>query len=196
MGSTETTTLAKARELAQEQRELLRKGIDPVEHQKAQRGRLRLEAAKSITFKECADAYIAANRAGWKSAKHADQWFASFNETKRGTRKFPALTALINDLPVSAIDTGLVLKVLEPIWTKTPETAARVRGRIELVLDWAKVRGYREGENPARWRDHLKQASPGAIEARPRPSRRRALCRDAGIHGRAPREARRLRPRP
>jgi integrase len=68
---------------------------------------------------------------------------------------FPAATAAVNDLPVSTIDTGLVLKVLEPLWAKTPESARRIRGRIEAVLDWAKVRGYREGENPARWRGHL-----------------------------------------
>jgi len=73
---------------------------------------------------------------------------------------FPPVTEAINDLPVAAIDTGLVLKVLEPIWTTTPETASRIRGRIEAVLDWAKVRGYRDGENPARWRGHLKQALP------------------------------------
>jgi integrase len=113
-----------------------------------------------VTFKECADRYIAANRAGWKNEKHADQWFATFNETKRGSLKFPAATEAINALPVSAIDTGLVLKVLEPIWTKTPESASRIRGRVEAVLDWAKVRGYRDGENPASWRGHLKDALP------------------------------------
>jgi integrase len=167
LGPLHTVSLAEARAEALEARKLVRKGIDPIEHQKAQRGLQRLEAAKAITFKACADKYIEANRASWKNAKHADQWFAAFNETRRGRRAYPAATQAINDLPVSAIDTGLVLKVLEPIWTRTPESASRIRGRIEAVLDWAKVRGYREGENPARWRDHLKQALP----ARPKLSR-------------------------
>ena len=113
-----------------------------------------------MTFKQCADAYIAANRASWKNAKHADQWHATFNETRRGARVYPAATEAINDLPVSAIDTGLVLKVLEPIWTKTPEFASRIRGRIERVLGWAAVREYRQGENPARWEGHLKETLP------------------------------------
>jgi integrase len=160
LGPLHTVSLKEARAEALEARKLARKGIDPIEHQKAQRGGQKLAEAKAITFKECASKYIEANRANWKNAKHVDQWFATFNETKRGKTVFPAATAAINDLPVSAIDTGLVLKALEAIWTKTPETAGRIRGRIEAVLDWAKVRGLREGENPARWRDHLKQALP------------------------------------
>jgi integrase len=103
-----------------------------------------------MTFKQAAAAYVEANRAAWKNLKHAKQWGATFGTT----------TAAINDLAVSAIDTGLVLKVLEPIWTKKPETAVRVRGRIEAVLDWAKVRGFRDGENPARWRGHLDHILP------------------------------------
>jgi integrase len=103
-----------------------------------------------MTFKQAADAYVEANRAAWKNAKHAKQWASTFRAT----------TAAINDLGVSAIDTGLVLSVLESIWTKKPETAVRVRGRIETVLDWAKVRGFRDGENPARWRGHLDHILP------------------------------------
>ena len=113
-----------------------------------------------MTFKACADAYIKANRSGWKNDKHAAQWGATFNETRRGNRIFPAATAIINDLPIAAIDTGLVRKVLEPIWYTTPETASRVRGRIERVLAWATVAGYRTGDNPARWTGHLKELLP------------------------------------
>jgi integrase len=160
LGPLHTVSLKEARAEALEARKLVRRGIDPIEAEKAKRRQEKLEAAKAITFKECADRYIEANRAGWKNDKHAEQWVSTFNETRRGRLKFPAATDAINDLPVSAIDTGLVLKVLEPIWTKTPESASRIRGRIEAVLDWAKVRQYREGENPARWRDHLKQALP------------------------------------
>jgi integrase len=160
LGPLNTTSLAKARERAQKARDLLAEGIDPLEARDANRLQKRVEAAKSMTFKQCADAYIKANRSGWKNDKHSAQWSATFNETKRGKRVYPAATAVINDLPVSAIDTGLVRKVLEPIWYETPETASRVRGRIERVLAWATVAGYRSGDNPARWTGHLKELLP------------------------------------
>src|SRR5262249_22805187 len=116
---------------------------------RAQRG---LEDAKAITFKSCADAYIAAHRAGWRNAKHAAQWEATL-----ATYAYPVL----GGLPVQAIDTALVMKVIEPLWQTRTETASRLRGRIEVVLDWAKVRGYRNGaENPARWRGHLDHLLP------------------------------------
>jgi integrase len=160
LGPLNTTSLAKARERAQKARDLLAEGIDPLEARGANRVQKRVEAAKSMTFKQCADAYIKANRGGWKNDKHVAQWEATFNETKRGKRVYPAATAVVNDLPVSAIDTGLVRKVLEPIWYETPETASRVRGRIERVLAWATVAGYRSGDNPARWTGHLKELLP------------------------------------
>jgi integrase len=160
LGPLNTTSLAKARERAQKARDLLAEGINPREARDAERRQKRVEAAKAMTFKDCADAYVAANRGGWKNDKHAAQWGATFNETKRGKHVFPAATAVINDLPVSAIDTGLVRKVLEPIWYETPETASRVRGRIERVLAWATVAEYRTGDNPARWTGHLKELLP------------------------------------
>src|SRR5207245_8727541 len=83
--------------------------------------------------------------------KHAAQWPATL-----GAYVYP----VFGELPVAAIDTGLVVKVIEPIWTEKPETASRVRGRIESVLDWAKARGYREGDNPAQWRGHLDHLLP------------------------------------
>jgi integrase len=91
-------------------------------------------------------AYVAAHCAGWKNAKHRQQW-----ENTLVTYVSP----VFGPLSVQAIDTDLVLKAIEPIWTEKPETASRVRGRIQVVLDWARARGYREGENPARWRGHL-----------------------------------------
>jgi integrase len=160
LGPLNTTSLAKARERAQKARDLLAEGINPREARDAVRRQKKVEAAKAMTFKDCADAYVTANRGGWKNDKHAAQWAATFNETKRGKRVFPAATAVINDLPVSAIDTGLVRKVLEPIWYETPETASRVRGRIERVLAWATVAEYRTGDNPARWTGHLKELLP------------------------------------
>jgi integrase len=160
LGPLHTVSLAAARKRAADARLKVLDGLDPVDERTAHRAAKRLEAAKAMTFKQCADAYIKANRNGWKNEKHASQWDATFNETKRGKRVYPASTAVINDLPISAIDTGLVRKVLEPIWYETPETASRVRGRIERVLAWATVAGYRSGDNPARWTGHLKELLP------------------------------------
>jgi Arm DNA-binding domain len=160
LGPLNTTSLAKARERAQKARDLLAEGLNPREARDADRRQKKVEAARAMTFKECADAYIKANESTWKNDKHIAQWRATFNETKRGSLAFRAATATINDLPVSAIDTGLVRKVLEPIWYSTPETASRVRGRIERVLAWATVAGYRSGDNPARWTGHLKELLP------------------------------------
>jgi integrase len=150
LGPLHTVSLAEARKRVAEARLKAHDGIDPIEDKQAQRAAKRLSAARAMTFKQAAAAYVEANRAAWKNAKHAKQWASTFGAT----------TAAINDLAVSAIDTGLVLSVLEPIWTKKPETAVRVRGRIEAVLDWAKVRGFRDGENPARWRGHLDHILP------------------------------------
>jgi integrase len=157
MGPLAIYCLQEARAKALDARRLRHEGIDPIETRKDERLRARLEAAKAITFKECADTYIKAHRAGWRNGKHAAQWQATL-----ATYAEP----LIGTLPVQAIDTALVLKVLEPIWTTKPETAGRVRGRIEAVLDWAKVREYRQGEDPARWRGHLDKLLPARGKVR------------------------------
>jgi integrase len=146
LGSLNTFGLSEARATARKCRQLCHDGVDPLEAREAGHAAAKLNAAKSKTFEECAASYVEAHRAGWKNPKHVLQW--------GNTLKVYA-DPVFGSLPVQAIDTGLVLKVLEPIWTTKPETAGRVRGRIEAVLDWAKVRGYREGENPARWRGHL-----------------------------------------
>ena len=144
-------SLQEARTKALDARKLRHEGIDPIEARRAERARARLEEAKVITFKQCAEAYISSHRAGWRNGKHAGQWSATL-----ATYAYP----LIGGLPVQSVDTGLVLKVLEPIWTAKPETAGRLRGRIESILDYAKARGYRDGENPARWRGHLDKLLP------------------------------------
>jgi len=144
-------SLADARERAYAQRRLRLDGRDPLSTRRAERARARLEAAKAMTFRQCGTAYIEAHRAGWKNAKHAAQWTSTLE-----TYVYPTL----GDLPVEAVDTGLVIQVVEPIWATKPETASRVRGRIENILDWARVREYRQGENPARWRGHLDQLLP------------------------------------
>lgn len=140
-----------ARDLAADARRLLLEGIDPIDDRDCRRASGRVAASRVQTFAECADAYIRAHRAGWRNAKHAGQW-----ESTLATYAFPEL----GSLPVSSIDTPLVLKVLEPIWSSKAETASRLRGRIECVLDWAAVRGLREGPNPARWRGHLDHTLP------------------------------------
>jgi integrase len=157
MGPLHTVGLAEARKRAAEHRLRRHDGVDPIEARRAERLQARLDAAKAVTFKECAEGYIKAHRAGWRNGKHAAQWEATL-----GTYAEP----IIGNLSVQAIDTTLVLKVLEPIWTAKPETAGRVRGRIEVILDWAKVRGYRQGENPARWRGHLDKLLPAHSKVR------------------------------
>jgi integrase len=132
-------------------------GIDPIEARRAERARQRLDAAKAITFKQSAEAYVAAHRAGWRNEKHAAQWSATLS-----AYAYP----VIGTLSVQTIDTGLVLKVLEPIWATKPETAGRLRGRLENILDFAKVRGDRDGENPARWRGHLDKLLPARSKVR------------------------------
>jgi integrase len=134
-----------------------REGRDPLDERAAGRALQNAEAAKAVTFTDAAGRYIEAHRAGWRNAKHAAQW-----ETTLQTYAEPVL----GSLPVQAIDTALVLKVLEPLWTKRPETASRLRGRIEQILDWAKARGYRAGENPARWRGHLDKLLPARSKVR------------------------------
>ena len=159
LGSYPEVSLAEAREKARELRKQVRDGIDPIEERKVTKVRAALEAAKSKTFEECANAYIEANRAGWKNEKHVQQW-----QNTLATYAFPK----IGQLPVAAIDTGLVLSVLQQetgedkaqLWHAKTETASRLRGRLESILDWAAFRGYREGENPARWKGHLEHELP------------------------------------
>ena len=141
------------RQRAAAARELLAAGCDPIAERKGERKAAALEAAKALTFGDAAGRYIAAHRAGWRNAKHADQWRATL-----ATYAFP----IFGNLPVGSIDTALVTKALDPVWSTKPETASRLRGRIEAVLDWATARGYRIGENPARWRGHLDKLLPSA----------------------------------
>jgi integrase len=110
-----------------------------------------------MTFDQCRDAYIAAHRASWRNAKHQVQWVSTLAAYASPT---------LGNLPVQSIDVALVMKVLEPIWSAKPETSSRLRGRIERILDWAKARGFRSGENPARWRGHLDHLLPARSKIR------------------------------
>jgi integrase len=133
-------------------------GIDPLEERQRMVADA-LAAAQAaeiagITFKAVAEAYVAANEGSWRNAKHRQQW-----RNTLATYVYPE----IGELPVAEVGTPHVLRILEPIWQAKPETASRVRGRLETVLDAAKARGYRTGENPARWRGHIAQILPARM---------------------------------
>ena len=159
LGSERDVSLAEARTKASDARRQLIDGKDPLAAREGHRAQEKLQKAGSIPFAECAKKYIDAHKAGWKNEKHAEQWQATL-DTYAGP--------IIGELPVRDVDTALVLRILEPIWSKKPETASRLRGRIERILDYARVRGYRSGENPALWRGHLDKLLPKALNTKTR----------------------------
>ena len=148
---TKQNSLEQARIAAANCRQLRKDGIDPIAHKKLQALEKDLKEATTLTFKECAEQYIEAHEQGWKNKKHAAQWGSTLT-----TYAYPT----IGHLPVQMIDIDLVLAVLEPIWYTKTETASRVRQRIENILDWATVRKYRQGDNPALWRGRLDKILP------------------------------------
>jgi integrase len=161
LGPVHTLDLADARAKAKTLRQQLLDGIDPLAvKQRAKRDRLARIAAdkRAMTFRQCAEACIASHEAGWSNAKHRSQWAQSLKDYA-----YPVL----GDLAIDDVTTPHVIKVLEPIWTEIPETASRIRGRIEQVLAWATVRGFRGGDNPARWRGHLQEFFPSKGKMRP-----------------------------
>lgn len=151
LGSLATVSLSEARQKATDARKDLDAGRDPIDARNAAAAAQEAKAARGMTFKVAALDCIKDRKDGWRNAKHADQW-----ESTLTTYAFPTL----GNVPVAAVDSAMVLKVLKPIWSAKPETASRVRGRIETVLDWAKAHKLREGENPARWRGMLDQVLP------------------------------------
>jgi integrase len=144
-------TLDQARAAAREARDKLRAGIDPLQQRRAAQAARALAAVKQLSFAEAAAAVIAAKEAGWKTERHRQQWVQTLRQ-----HAFPK----IGHLPIQAIDTGLVLRVIEPLWRTRTATATRLRGRIEAILDWAKARNLRTGDNPAAWRGHLQHLLP------------------------------------
>lgn len=153
LGACSMLTLAQAREKAAEARAMVAKGIDPLDARKAAEV---AQKAAETTFKDAALDYITAHRAGWRNAKHAQQWQNTLEQyafPKFGTK------------PVGEITTADVLRALKPIWTDKPETASRVRNRIELVLDAARAKGLMSGPNPAAWRGHLDKLLPKRSKA-------------------------------
>jgi integrase len=151
LGSLLTFSLADARQAALEARKLHAAGVDPIEARRAHRVQKRARDVRIVTFREEAQAYIDAHRSGWKNAKHAEQWSTTLETYVHPT---------IGDVGIADVDTGMITKILEPIWSKKTETANRVRGRVERILSRAASRGHRSGENPARWRGHLENILP------------------------------------
>jgi integrase len=154
-------SLSAARVKARELHAVVRDGRDPLAERDAAKAKTDADAAKAevagITFSDVCGLYLAAHEAGWRSPRHRKQWRVSLDQH--------VMTAL-GSLPVASIDTGAVIRVLEPLWRTKTETASRLRGRIEAVLDYAKARNWREGENPARWRGHLDQLLPRRSKVR------------------------------
>jgi integrase len=148
LGPMRDVGLAAAREAASAARSLVRNSVDPIEHRIAERAKVKADATGAITFEAYAKRYIAGKEAGWKNDKHRQQWSNSLRDYA-----YPH----IGHLRACDIDTAAVRKVLDPIWNEKKETARRVRGRIEAILNGAKAEGLRTGENPALWRGHLDQ---------------------------------------
>ncbi|RXG85355.1 tyrosine-type recombinase/integrase [Bradyrhizobium zhanjiangense] len=158
LGEVSKVKLADARKKANAAHLLVVDGIDPIAERDARKAALAVERAKAMSFEECAKSYIEAHQSGWKSPKHAAQF-----ESTLKTYAYP----IIGKLPVGSIDDAHVMKILQPIWNTKTETASRVRGRIEKVLDRAKALKLRTGENPARWTGHLDQLLPAKSQVKP-----------------------------
>jgi integrase len=156
LGPYPEVTLKEAREFALEARKLLRDDQDPIEKRQARRSAMASERQAALTFAQCAAAFIAVKENEWKNAKHGEQW-----RTTLATYADPVIGKML----VRDVQQAHILKILEPIWTTKTETASRLRGRIENVLDYASARGYRQGDNPARWRGHLDKilATPSKV---------------------------------
>lgn len=157
LGGYPSVTLAQARDKAREAREKVVKGVDPIHERKVAATALRAHQATRRSFEEVATAYIAFQEAGWKNSKHRKQWTSTLE-----AYAYP----VIGQMSVDAVTEHHVIAVLEPIWSKKTETASRLRGRIESILDWARVRGHRDGENPARWKGHLDKVFPAQSQIR------------------------------
>ena len=163
LGAVGQISLADARSKTTDARKLLAQGIDPIDVRLAARTAQAAEAgkAKAISFGKVAKLFIDSKRAGWKSDNHDAQWTMTILGVTPSRRQARTdYCKLIRDVPVNEIDTALVMRVLEPIWNTQPVTAGRIRSRIEMILDYAKAREWRTGENPARWRGHIKNLLP------------------------------------
>jgi integrase len=161
LGSITRLSLDEARELAAECTRQRKQGVDPIEardrERLTKRTQAQLEVAQAVTFDQCSEKFITSHESGWRNAKHRAQWSSTLKTY---------VSPVFGRLSVQAVDTALVMKALSPIWNEKPETASRIRGRIEAVLDWARTSTYRQGENPARWKGHLDNLLPRRSKVR------------------------------
>ncbi len=151
LGSFPDVSIVEARDTASELRKKVRNGIDPLQEKQERLAIAQAASANAMTFDWCAEQYINAHKSGWKNTKHCDQWTNTLATYA---------TPIVGALAVDKIDTSDVMRILQPIWSTKSETASRLRGRIESVLDWATTRKLRTGENPARWKGHLDNLLP------------------------------------
>jgi integrase len=151
LGRYPDVSLADARKMAEDFRRQVATGLDPIDQRDKARAAARRAEARKSTFEACCRAYILSHEPGWSNDKHRRQWSSTLEQY---------VYPLVGSLSVSEIDTDAVMQVLAPIRADKPETASRVRGRMERILSWAKVRGLRDGENPAQWRGQLDQLLP------------------------------------
>jgi hypothetical protein len=175
LGSADDFSLAEARTRARAQRQLIADGIDPLVAKRDAKAAAKAAAARRLNFAEAAEKYFRQHQAEWRSVRHAKQWIGSLR-----AYAFP----VIGDMDVAAITTPDVLKVIEPSWNERTVTLDRVRNRIESVLDWATVRGHRQGDNAARWKGHLSEvlAAPSKI-AKPQNLAALKYVSAARVHG-------------
>jgi integrase len=157
LGPARDVTLAEARDLAADARKLIRSGVDPINQKREARASARVAARRDMTFRQCAERFVDSREATWKNPVHRQQW-------KNSLRDY--VYPVIGSWPVADVDVSAVLKILEPIWNEKPETASRIRGRIEAVLDWATMAEYRSGDNPAVWRGRLAHLLPSRKKVR------------------------------
>jgi integrase len=151
LGPYPSISLAAARKAASKYLELVKQGVDPIDRRREERANQQVALARIKTFDDCAREYMVDHERAWRSAKHREQWRTSLASY---------VSPVFGKLPVSAIDETLVLRALKPIWHEKTETASRVRGRVESILNWGRVNGYRSGENPARWKGNLEHSLP------------------------------------
>jgi integrase len=158
LGPKSVFTLKQARGRAIAEKKKIYDGIDPLQAKRDQRRQEALEASRSITFRKAAEEYYALHERKWTSHKHAKAFLSTLKMFA-----FP----VIGDWPIADVDTAAVLRIIEPIWIEKTQTASRVRGRIEAVLGWATVRGFRAGDNPARWTNYLSETLPAGRKVSP-----------------------------
>jgi integrase len=155
---TKAADLQAVRDRAAEARRLIHDGIDPLEQRQATAAQAQPARSKGPSFRHAAEQFITAHAPGWKNAKHAAQWTSTLERYAYPT---------IGDTPVAEVGIDQVLAIIQPIWTRIPETANRMRGRLEQVLDYAHARDWRGPENPARWKGRLQMLLPARSQVRP-----------------------------